>query len=267
MGSRGGLTGWFRKRYDRGRRQRRDGADRRARARRDRRARHPRRRRIRVRPASRCRTCAARPTSRCTANRVTTAALRLERVVDELDQSLRGFVLTRNRAHPRELGGSQPLAAPGDRRAGEAVGLPTPRGAARAHDRSGPGAGVRHRLRQPDAPDRRGGPGGCAVADDDARGPVSGSASSDAIWPDCSRDEDRLVSSHASSSRHRASQAVLIGGIALATSGLPAPARQRLPRARRRASGARRRERRLPDRRRRPLDAHPGRPARPRSAS
>src|SRR5436190_17061851 len=33
-----------------------------------------------------------------TANRVTTAALRLERVVDELDQSLRGFVLTRNRA-------------------------------------------------------------------------------------------------------------------------------------------------------------------------
>lgn len=32
------------------------------------------------------------------ANRVTTAALRLERVVDELDQSLRGFVLTRNRA-------------------------------------------------------------------------------------------------------------------------------------------------------------------------
>jgi signal transduction histidine kinase len=32
------------------------------------------------------------------ANRVTTAALRLERVVDELEQSLRGFVLTRNRA-------------------------------------------------------------------------------------------------------------------------------------------------------------------------
>jgi signal transduction histidine kinase len=30
------------------------------------------------------------------ANRVTTAALRLERVVDELDQSFRGFVLTRN---------------------------------------------------------------------------------------------------------------------------------------------------------------------------
>jgi signal transduction histidine kinase len=32
------------------------------------------------------------------ANKVTTAALRLERVVDGLDQSLRGFVLTRNRA-------------------------------------------------------------------------------------------------------------------------------------------------------------------------
>ena len=31
------------------------------------------------------------------ANKVTTAALRLERVIDELDQSLRGFVLTRNR--------------------------------------------------------------------------------------------------------------------------------------------------------------------------
>ena len=30
------------------------------------------------------------------ANKVTAAALRLERVVDELDQSLRGFVLTRN---------------------------------------------------------------------------------------------------------------------------------------------------------------------------
>src|SRR5439155_7598151 len=30
------------------------------------------------------------------ANRVTTASLRLERVVDELEQSLRGFVLTRN---------------------------------------------------------------------------------------------------------------------------------------------------------------------------
>src|SRR5258706_10663947 len=32
------------------------------------------------------------------ANKVTTAALRLERVVDRLDQNLRGFVLTRNRA-------------------------------------------------------------------------------------------------------------------------------------------------------------------------
>jgi signal transduction histidine kinase len=31
------------------------------------------------------------------ANKVTTAALRLERIVDELEQSLRGFVLTRNR--------------------------------------------------------------------------------------------------------------------------------------------------------------------------
>ena len=42
------------------------------------------------------------------ANRVTTAALRLERVVDELDQSLRGFVLTRNAAIREELGARAP---------------------------------------------------------------------------------------------------------------------------------------------------------------
>src|SRR5581483_10051598 len=62
------------------------------------------------------------------ANRVTTAALRLERVVDELDQSLRGFVLTRNAgihangdvaraALPAAIGRLEEQAAPQPRQA------------------------------------------------------------------------------------------------------------------------------------------------------
>ena len=53
------------------------------------------------------------------ANRVTASTLRLERVVDELEQNLRGFVLTRNEQHPAELGPGDGPAPPGDRRAGE----------------------------------------------------------------------------------------------------------------------------------------------------
>ncbi len=46
------------------------------------------------------------------ANRVTTAALRLERVVDELDQSLRGFVLTRNQAASAPAGTGRATTSP-----------------------------------------------------------------------------------------------------------------------------------------------------------
>ena len=38
------------------------------------------------------------------ANRVTASTLRLERVVDELEESLRSFVLTRNEPDPRRAG-------------------------------------------------------------------------------------------------------------------------------------------------------------------
>ena len=131
MGSRGGLTGWFRKRYDRA-------ADNVATA--------PIVARVLGAIGVLAILVAAAfvfvlvalsnlrgsTNEQVTANRVTTAALRLERVVDELDQSLRGVVLTRKPDTPRELGDSPSLAGPGDHRAGEAGGLPAPRGAARA---------------------------------------------------------------------------------------------------------------------------------------
>ena len=116
---------------------------------------------------------------------------------------------------------------------------------------------LRFRLRQPDPQDRRGGPGGGAVADDDARGPDPDRPAPPRSGPAARRRgparlQPRFVvpppgQSGRADRRHRARHLRL-----------PAPARQRLPRARRRASGPHRRERSLADRRRRSLDAHPG---------
>ena len=152
-----------------------------------------------------------------TANRVTTAALRLERVVDELDQSLRGVVLTGNNAIRANWETARSSLAP----------------AIIALEKQ---ADSQHRelpLVQSVAVQAReyvsdyGNPI-LQIAAEDPAAARSQTTTKEGILRisqlrrDLARllaDEDRLVSSHASSSRHRASQAVLIGGIALATSG------------------------------------------------
>jgi len=151
------------------------------------------------------------------ANRVTTAALRLERVVDELDQSLRGFVLTRNAgihanwdvaraALPAAIGRLEEQAAP------------QPRQAALVHS-------IADQVRSYVSDY---GNLVVAIAQEDpaaARSPTAtreGLLRIGQVRRALSRllaNEDRLISTHASSSRKRANQAVLIGSIALGTSG------------------------------------------------
>jgi signal transduction histidine kinase len=151
------------------------------------------------------------------ANRVTTAALRLERVVDELDQSLRGFVLTRNRA----------IRASWDR--------------AR---RSLPSATVAlERLVEPQPNQARLTRVIVSSIDSyvtDYGGPllaIAVESPSAALSPTATREglirignvrrslarllsqEDALVSARASSARSRANRAVLVGSVALGASG------------------------------------------------
>jgi signal transduction histidine kinase len=152
-----------------------------------------------------------------TANRVTTAALRLERVVDELDQSLRAVVLTGNstiranwKAARRSLNpaiGELEKQAESQRRE-----IPL----------------VRSVAEQARAYVSEYGNLILEIAKEDPAAARSQTTTREGIIRigqlrrDLSRllaDEDRLVSSHASSSSHRASQAVLIGSIALGTSG------------------------------------------------
>ena len=142
MGSRGGLTGWFRKRYDRA-------ADNVATA--------PIVARVLGAIGVLAILVAAAfafvlvalsnlrgsTNEQVTANRVTTAALRLERVVDELDQSLRGFVLTRNRTiRANWERARRDRCRPRSPRWRSRSRRPAARGAARA-ERRGPGAGLR----------------------------------------------------------------------------------------------------------------------------
>jgi signal transduction histidine kinase len=151
------------------------------------------------------------------ANRVTTAALRLERVVDELDQSLRGFVLTRNRAI-RENYEAARRALPAAIVALDRQVTPQHRQVARVRRIA---ANARSYVRDY-------GRLILTIADEDpaaARSPTTtneGLLRVGQLRRDLATllaDEDRLVSSHASSSRQRAGQAVLIGSIALGTSG------------------------------------------------
>jgi signal transduction histidine kinase len=151
------------------------------------------------------------------ANRVTTAALRLERIVDELDQSFRGFVLTRNRSI-RENWNSARGKLP------EAISLLQAEVAPQRRQRAlvrGIVGEVRSYVNEYGIPVLE-------IADED---PAA------AQQPFVTRDglrrigqvrrglsrllayEDRLISTHASSSKKRANQAVLIGSIALGTSG------------------------------------------------
>jgi signal transduction histidine kinase len=152
-----------------------------------------------------------------TANRVTTAALRLERVVDELDQSLRGYVLTRNRSI-RENWDAARLALP--------PAILALQKQAASQRREVPL--VRQIAFQARTYVTDYGSLLLAIADVDpvaARSPTAtreGLLQVGQLRRNLARllaDEDRLISSHASSSRKRAGQAVLIGSIALGTSG------------------------------------------------
>jgi signal transduction histidine kinase len=151
------------------------------------------------------------------ANRVTTAALRLERVVDELDQSLRGFVLTRNRAI-RENWESARRALPAAVAALQKQVAPQPRQAALVRSIA---SGARRYVTDY-------GELVLLIAQEDPAAARSTTTTNEGLLrigelrrglARLLADEDRQISAHASSSKHRASQAVLIGSIALGTSG------------------------------------------------
>jgi signal transduction histidine kinase len=151
------------------------------------------------------------------ANRVTTAALRLERVVDELDQSLRGFVLTRNagirrnwelarRELPPAIGALQRQVEPQSREAGLVSSII---GQVRSYVADYGSLLV-------------------TIAEEDPGAARSPTATREGLLrigelrrslSQLLADEDQLISTHASKSRSRANQAVLIGSIALGTSG------------------------------------------------
>jgi signal transduction histidine kinase len=151
------------------------------------------------------------------ANRVTTAALRLERIVDELDQSLRGFVLTRN-AGIRTNWETARRALPAAISRLEAEAKRQPRQAALV----GSIATSVHSY----VSDY--GTLLVSIAEEDpaaARSPIAtreGLLRIGQVRRALARllaNEDRLISTHASSSRSKAGQAVLIGSIALGASG------------------------------------------------
>jgi len=151
------------------------------------------------------------------ANRVTTAALRLERIVDELDQSLRGFVLTRNAGIRRNWETARrALPAAIDRLEEQAATQPRQAALVGA-------VATRVRSYVSDY-----GTLLVAIAEEDpaaARSPTAtreGLLRIGQVRRSLARllaNEDRLISTHASSSRNKAGQAVLIGSIALGASG------------------------------------------------
>ncbi len=152
------------------------------------------------------------------ANRVTTATLRLERVVDELEQSLRSFVITRN-ARIRvswNLARADLTTAIADLQQNVSM---QPAQARVAREIIGE---VRSYVSDY----------GTLLIE------IAVESPSDALSPTATRegvtrigsirnglsrllaDEDRLVSAHVSSARGRASRAILVGSFALAASGL-----------------------------------------------
>ncbi len=216
MGSRGGLTGWFRKRYD-------SAAENVATA--------PIVARVLGAIGVLAILIAAAfafvlvalsnlrgsTNEQVTANRVTTAALRLERVVDELDQSLRGVVLTGNSSIRANWVAARRSLAPA------ISALEKQAGSQRRELPLVQSVAVQARSYVSDYGNLI-----LQIAEEDPAAARSQTTTREGLIRigqlrrDLSRllaDEDRLVSSHASSSRHRASQAVLIGGIAIATSG------------------------------------------------
>jgi signal transduction histidine kinase len=151
------------------------------------------------------------------ANKVTTAALRLERVVDELEQSLRGFVLTRNTriraSWDRARRDLSPAIADLQHRVAEQP--------AQMHLVGGIVSQVRSYVTDY----------GNLLIEIAVLSPadaVSSTATSEGLTRigDIRRalsrllnQEDRLVSAHASSARGRANQAILVGSLALGASG------------------------------------------------
>jgi signal transduction histidine kinase len=152
------------------------------------------------------------------ANRVTTAALRLGRIVDELDQSLRGYVLTRNRGIRANWEMSR-RALPAAISALENQVAPQPHEARLVRN-----IASQARIYVTDYGELM-----LLIAQEDPRAARSPTATKEGLirigglrrgLAGLLGDEDRLISAHASSSKKRASQAVLIGSIALGTSGL-----------------------------------------------
>ncbi|HZQ65320.1 MAG TPA: ATP-binding protein [Gaiellaceae bacterium] len=152
------------------------------------------------------------------ANKVTTAALRLERVVDELEQSLRGFVLTRNARIRSSWDRARKDLAPA------IVGLQRQVAEQPAQARLVRGIVGQVRSYVTDY-------GNLLIE-------IAVLSPGDALSPTATREgltrigdirrglsrllsgEDRLVSTHASSARGRANRAILVGSFALAASGL-----------------------------------------------
>jgi signal transduction histidine kinase len=152
------------------------------------------------------------------ANRVTTAALRLERVVDELEQSLRGFVLTRNArirtSWDRARADLTPVVGDLQRRVAQQP--------AQARLAAGIVSEVRSYVSDY----------GSLLVEIAVLSPA------DALSPTATREgltrignirrglsrlltnEDQLVSAHAASARSRANRAILVGSLALGASGL-----------------------------------------------
>jgi CHASE3 domain sensor protein len=151
------------------------------------------------------------------ANKVTTATLRLERVVDELEQSLRSFVLTRNpsireswdRARtdlPAAIGDLQRHVATQPVQAGVARGVV---GQIRSYVSDYGNLLIEIAVESPPA----------ALS---ATATREGLTRIGSVRKGLSRllaAEDRLISRHASSARHRANRAVVIGAAALGVSG------------------------------------------------
>ena len=198
------------------------------------------------------------------ANRVTASTLRLERVVDELEQSLRGFVLTRNARIRAELGPAPAASCRRRRRRSTKLVAAQPQQAQLAwHRRSGRSASTSTDYGEPLI----------AIAlESPARGALAGRVAEGLTRIGQIRREPgdparprgpAGLGARLARARARANQAVLVGVVALAASGflllLVIGYLIRVGRT----PGARRRERRGQDRRRRLLDPHPaGRPGR-----
>ena len=189
------------------------------------------------------------------ANRVTASTLRLGRVVDELEGSLRSFVLTRNDRIRPELEPGRGQAPAGDRRAVEPRRVAARPEAARLRDdRAHPR--LRDRLRQPPDRDRARQPGSGALpgrvarrADAHRRDPARAGDPARARGPARlrpRRERERPGKPRRAGRRRRARRL-----------GPPAAARDGLSRPVGRTSGPRRRDRRGADRRGRLLDPHP----------